>query len=153
MVSSLLPYRSELAQARVIVRAASHGPVEQALVGADREVVDRGDAPTHQAAGIELPVLVAEAPVPLAAVIAPFIGEADGDADLVEGPDLLDQPVFEFARPFPGQELDDRRAPGQEFGAVAPLAVGRVGERDALRIAAVPGVLGKAGLLWRRSRR
>jgi hypothetical protein len=38
-------------------------------------------------------------------------------------------------------------SPGQELGAVAPLAVGRVGERDALRIAAVPGILGEAGLL------
>ena len=35
----------------------------------------------------------------------------------------------------------------QELGAIAPAAVGRVGERDARGIARVPGVFGHARLL------
>ena len=72
-----------------------------------REIVDAGIAQPHQAVGIELPVLVAVGAEPLAAVVAPLVGEADGDAVVGKRPKLLDQPVVELARPLAGQEVDD----------------------------------------------
>ena len=56
-----------------------------------KQIVNAGDAQAHQAVGVELPVLVAMAAKPLAAVIVPFIGEPHRDAVLAKGPELLDQ--------------------------------------------------------------
>src|SRR5215813_9155212 len=131
----------------MIVGTATERPMVLALVGGDRQVVDAGDAPPHQALGVELPVLVAVAAKPVAAVVVPFVGEAHRDAVAGECPHFLDQAVVELALPFARQERHDLVAAVQEFGAVAPPAVGRVGERDARRIARVPGVLGHARLL------
>ena len=39
---------------------------------------------------------------------------------IIEGKDLLDQPIIEFAHPFAGQEIDNCIAALQEFGSVAP---------------------------------
>ena len=75
-------------------------PMKLALGVRDRQVVYGGDAAAHEAGLVELPVLVAIGTKPMAAVVAPFIGEAHGDAVEVEGPDLLDQAIFDLARPF-----------------------------------------------------
>ena len=104
-------------------------------------------AQPHQAVLVELPVLVAVAAEPVAAVVVPFVGEAHRDAVVAKRPDLLDQPVVELALPLARQEGDDGVAALEEFRAVAPAAVERVGERDALGIARVPGVFGHACLL------
>ena len=120
----------------MIVRPPAQRPVVLALALRDRQVVDAGDARAHQAVLVEFPVLVAVAAEPLAAVVVPLVGEAHGDAVLAEGPEFLDQPVVEFARPFAGQERLDRLAALQELGAVAPAAVRRIGERDARGVAA-----------------
>ena len=96
-------------------------------------VVDAGDAQPHQPVLVEFPVLVAVAAEPVAAVVVPFIGEAHGDAVVAERPDFLDQAVVELAAPFARQECFDRLAALEELRAVAPAAVGRVGERDARR--------------------
>ena len=48
----------------------------------DRQIIDAGDAQTHQAMFVEFPVLVAVAAEPVAAVVMPFIGKAYGDAVL-----------------------------------------------------------------------
>jgi hypothetical protein len=61
-------------------------------------------------------------------------------------PDFLDQPVIQLPLPFAGQKFDDRLPAAEELGAVPPAAVLRIGQRDALRIAAVPGILGEARL-------
>src|ERR1700681_1850700 len=134
----------EIAQRRVIVGTAAERPVVLAITLLDRRVIDAGDAQTHQAVRVEFPILVAVAPEPVTAVVAPLVGKANGDAALAEGPDFLDQPVVELALPPARQERFDGCAALQEFGAVPPPAVGRGGERDARRIARVPRIFGHA---------
>src|SRR3954454_23694540 len=138
---------AEVAQRRMPVRAAAERPAVLALALPDRQVVDAGEAQPHQAVLVELPVLVAVAAEPVAAVVMPLVGEAHCDAVVVKRPDLLDQPVVELLGPFAGQERLDLIAALDEFGAVAPAAVDRIGLRDPGRVAAVPGVLGPARLL------
>jgi 2-keto-3-deoxy-L-rhamnonate aldolase RhmA len=84
-----------------------------ALALFDWQIVDAGDAQTHQAMLVEFPVLVAVAAEPVAAVVVPFIGKAYGDAVLSKGPDLLDQPVVEFMLPFACQKGFDSIAPSK----------------------------------------
>src|SRR5215813_5546454 len=114
----------------MIVGAAAERPVVLALALLDREVVDAGDAQAHQAVLVEFPVLVAVAAEPVAAVVMPFVGEAHGDAVFAERPDFLDQAVVELALPLARQEGLDLATSADEFGAIAPAAVGRIGERD-----------------------
>ena len=102
--------KSEIAQGRVIVGTATKRPVVAALALRDREIVDAGNPQPHQAVLVELPILVALAAKPIAAVVVPLIGETNRDTILAEGPDFLNQPVVEFTLPFPGQERFDRRA-------------------------------------------
>src|SRR5689334_12976441 len=124
-------------------------PVELALRSLDRKIVDAGVPPPHQPVLGELPILIAVRAKPGAGVVMPFVGEADGDPVVGPGPKLLDQAVVEFPRPFTGQERDDGRAALQELGPVPPVAVDRVPERYALRIARVPAILCGADLLYR----
>jgi hypothetical protein len=56
----------------------------------DWQVIDAGDAQVHQPVFIELPVLVAIAAEPIAAIVVPFVGEANRDSVLVERPNLFD---------------------------------------------------------------
>src|SRR5262249_42562992 len=91
--------------------------------------------------------------------IVPLILEAHCDAIAVERPEVLDQAIVEFVRPFAREEGDDRRAALEELRAIAPAAVLGIGERDPLGIARVPGVLRHARLLrggfpgeWRQRR-
>src|SRR5882672_6290336 len=131
----------------MIVRArAWGGPMVFPLRGRDRQIVYRGVAAAHQPAFVELPVLVAVGAEPVAGIVTPLIGEAHRDPVAGEGPELLDQPVIELARPFAREESDDRGPPLEEFGAVAPPAILGIGEGDLLRIAAVPAILGRPHL-------
>src|SRR5260370_22174528 len=141
--------KSEIAQTRVAIGTPAERPVEFALALPDRQIVDAGDAQAHQTVLVEFPVLVAMAAKPVAAVVVPLIGETHGNAVVAEGPDFLDQAVVKFALPLASQKLLDRLAALQEFHTVPPPAVARIGERDALRIARVPGILGQADFLDR----
>src|SRR5262245_41060491 len=123
----------------MVVGAAAERPEILALALLERQVVDAGDAPAHEPVLVELPVLVAVAAEPVAAVVAPLIGEAHGDAVVAIGPQLLDQAIVEFAIPLAGQERLDRLPTLEELGAIPPAAVGRVGLRDAPGIARIPG--------------
>src|SRR5882757_535302 len=96
---------------------------------------------------VEFPVLVAIAAEPVRAIIVPFIGKADGDTVRMEGPHFFNQPVVQFAVPFSRQKCFDRLASLQEFGTVSPPAIGGICERNAGRIARIPGILGKPRLL------
>src|ERR1700730_17194834 len=131
----------------MVVGATAKRPVIFAFAVFDRKIIDARDAQAHQAMLVEFPVLVAIAAEPVPAVIMPFIGKADRDVVRIEGPDLLDQPVLELAIPLFRQKCLDRLASLEEFGAVAATTVGAVGERDARRIARVPGVLGQTRFL------
>src|ERR1051326_2618742 len=108
----------------MIVGPASERPVIFALAVLDAKIVDAGNTQPHQALLVELPVLVAVAAIPIAAVVVPFIGKAHSNAVVAESPDLFDQPVVQLLGPLAGQEGFDRLAALDEFGAVAPTAVG-----------------------------
>src|SRR5262249_13788629 len=96
---------------------------------------------------IELPVLIAIAAEPIAAIIVPFIGEANRDSVLAECPNLLDQAVIEFAIPLTRQKCFDFRTTLDELRAIAPATVDRVGERYSGGVARVPRVFGHSRLL------
>src|SRR6187551_2542352 len=131
----------------MVVGASAERPMEFALAVGDRQVVDARDAALHEAAIVELPILVAVGAIPLAAIVTPFIRKANGNAVALASPKLLDEPIVQFLGPLSSQELPYRFTANQELGSVAPHAVGRIGERAALRIARVPGVLGHPHLL------
>src|SRR5258707_15444101 len=140
----------------MIVGTAAEGPVELAVRFFDGQIVDAGVAMMHDAVLVEFPVFVSVGAVPVAGVVVALVGEAHGDAGSVEGPEFLDEAIVEFATPFSGEELDDFFASIDEFGAVSPLAVYRVGEGDLFGIAGVPSIFcfsgfcgGGLGGLWR----
>ncbi len=66
------------------------------LVGWNREIVDARDPTAHEALIIELPVLVAVRPEPIASVVVPFVGESNGDAIALTCPKFFNQSVVEF---------------------------------------------------------
>src|SRR5580704_18779414 len=130
----------------MVIRASTEGPVIFALAIFDRQVVDAGDPPAHQALFVELPILVAIAAKPVAGIVVPFIGKAHGYTVVAKCPDLLDQPVLQLANPLACEECLDGRAAANELGAVAPDAIHRIGKRYFGRIARVPGIFGEARL-------
>src|SRR5260370_33273647 len=75
-------------------------PMELALARGDRQVVDRGEATTHQAALVELPVLVAVGAEPAARIVPPFVGKTHGDPVAATAPQLLDEAVSRSLGPF-----------------------------------------------------
>src|SRR5262249_38017584 len=132
-----VPSEAQVAEPRMVVGAAAERPAILALALLDRHIVDARDAQAHEALLVELPVLVAIAAEPVTAVVVPLVSEAHRDAVVAKGPELLDQPVVELAVPLPPEERLDRLASLQELRAIAPAAVGRVGEGDARGIARV----------------
>src|SRR5262245_51950906 len=142
-----VPLKTQIAEGRVIVGTPAEWPVIFTLAILDRQVVDAGNAPPHQAVLAELPVLVAIAAKPVAGIVVPFIGKAHGDPVVTERPDFLDQPVIELAIPFAREKRLDLRPAVKELGAIAPNTVDRIGQRDMRGIARVPGIFGEARLL------
>ena len=120
--------------------------MEFTIAFGDRRIVDAGDAQPHQPVSVELPILIAVGAEPVAAIVAPFIGEPHRDPIIVKRPEFLDQAIFKFPVPFAGQESLDRGTAAQEFGAVAPLAIRRIGKCNLGRVATVPAILGGADL-------
>src|SRR5262245_52811615 len=137
----------------MIIRPATEWPVVFALTVFDREIIDAGDPPPHQAFRVELPILVSVAAKPVTGIIVPFIGKAHGDPIVAECPHFLNQPIIELAIPFESEERLDFPGLMHVLGSVSPKAIGGIGDSYAGRIAGVPGILGKAGLLCRGFRR
>ena len=77
----------------------------------------------------------------MAGFIMRLIGETYCDAVSCERPEFLDEAIVGFALPFSGEKLDDLFAAMEELITVSPAAIDGVGERDLLRVAAIPGVL------------
>ncbi len=75
-------------------------PVELALRFLDGHIVDGGMSMMHEATRAELPILVSVGTEPGSGSVAPFVGEAHGDAAAIEGPQFLDEAVFEFLFPI-----------------------------------------------------
>jgi hypothetical protein len=109
-------------------------PEELALAFEDRQIIDAGLAPLHQAPFIELPELVAVAAMPLAGGIVPFVLESDRDPVITKCPELLDQPLIEFAFPLVGQEPANLAAFRHEFTPISPDRVFTVGMGDSIRV-------------------
>jgi hypothetical protein len=80
------------------------------LAWLQRKVIDAGDAKPHQAMPVELPVFIALAAELGSAVVVPFIGEAHGVAVVGKDPELLDEAIVDFLRPFASEECLDRGA-------------------------------------------
>src|SRR5262245_46947006 len=95
-----------------------------AFAFSDGQVVDAGETALHEALLVEFPILIAVGAEPVAGVIVPFIGETHGDAVAVKGPEFLDETIIQFPIPLPREKLDDGLAAGQEFGTIAPDAIG-----------------------------
>jgi hypothetical protein len=103
----------------VIVGTSPKGPAIFALPIFDRQVVDAGDAPLHEAGVVELPILVTITTKPLAGIVVPFIGKAHGYPAVAKRPDLFDQPIVQLALPFAREKCLDGLAATDELGAVA----------------------------------
>ena len=104
----------------MIVGSAAEGPMIFAIVVADGQVVDAGDATAHVAVFVEFPVLIAVGAEPIAGIVMPFVGKSDGDAVCLKCPEFFDEAIVEFFVPLSREELNDGVASGQEFGTVAP---------------------------------
>src|SRR3954463_12214298 len=104
----------------MVIGASTEEPVIFALAIFDRQVVDAGDPPSHQALFVELPILVAIAAKPVSRIVVPFICKAHGYPVVAKGPDFLDQPILELASPLAYEECLDGIAPTDEFSAVPP---------------------------------
>src|ERR1700685_2695260 len=126
----------------MIIRASAQWTVILSLAFPDGEIIDAGKAPAHQPFIVELPVLVTVTAKPVAAVVVPFIGKPDGNTVVTEGPELLAQPMVDFASPLAHQESVDRLPALEKFRAVPPAAVRRVGEGVVSGVARIPRFLG-----------
>src|SRR5258705_4108995 len=118
----------------------------------DWQIVDAGDPDAHQTVPVELPIFIAVTAEPVAAIVAPFVGEAHGDTVLPKCPELLDQPVVELATPLARQERLNLSAALQKLDAIAPATIRRVSQRHPHVIARVPHVFRHAYLLRGRFR-
>jgi len=76
------------------------------------EFCRKRNAQAHQPVCVELPVFVAVAPEPVAAVVVPLVGKAHGYTVVVEGPHLFDESVVELLVPLARQKRFDRLADG-----------------------------------------
>src|SRR6266849_5856150 len=137
----------DLRQAGVIVRPTTEWPEVLALGLSNGQVVDTRIAAPHESVAVELPVFVPVRSEPVTTVVVPLVREANRDAIAAHRPELLDQAVVQLSVPFTPQELHDRLTTGDEFGAIAPYAVDRVGKRHPFWITPVPGVFGEPCLL------
>src|ERR1700676_260908 len=106
----------------MIVGAAAQWPTIFAVFLADGQIGDRRVAGGGQAVLVELPVLIAIRAKPVARIVIPFVGEADGDAIVAKRPQFLDQTVIKLARPFAPKKCDDLISADEELGPVAPSA-------------------------------
>ena len=61
----------------------------EAVVRADRKVVDAGKPARHQPIGIKFPVFISVGSKPVTVVIVPFVGEPNGDSVFTNGPQFL----------------------------------------------------------------
>ena len=92
----------------MVVRPTALRPTKQAFGLGDPHVVDAGVALGHVAVGVEQPILIAVTAPPLPVGVMRFVDEAHRDAVLGERPQLLDQSIIEFSRPFAGEKRGDR---------------------------------------------
>jgi hypothetical protein len=103
----------------MIIWPSTERPVEFPFSLFDWQIINAGKPPLHQSMRIEFPVFVTIRSEPLAGIIMPLIGEANGDAVIAPCPQLFHKAVFEFFVPFPHQELPHLGTP---FGKLSPVS-------------------------------
>src|SRR5262249_35716223 len=101
----------------------------------------------HQPVLIELPVLVAIAAEPIAAIIVPLVSETNRDSIFAERPNLLDQAVIKLAVPLSCEKCFDFCSTLDKLRSISPHAVDRIRKRDPSGIARVPCVFGHSRFL------
>jgi hypothetical protein len=116
----------------VVVGAATQWPAIQPIFFFDGKIINAGVANSREPCVIELPILVAIRSKPLAGRVVRLVGEADGNPVPTKSPELLDEPVVQLRRPFPGKEGYDFFASMQELRAVPPITVDGITACDAL---------------------
>src|SRR5262249_29314384 len=94
--------KAEVGEAGMSVGTAAEWPMIFAIVFADGQIVDAGDATAHVAVFVEFPVLVSVGTEPVARVVTPFVGESDSDAVSLKGPKFFYQAIVEFLDPLAG---------------------------------------------------
>src|ERR1700742_4561038 len=109
--------------------------METAILLGDRDIVDAGFAPAHQAVFVEFPLLVAVRAIPLSGAVMPFVLKTYRDAVLIEPPEILDQAIVMLLGPFALEKGNDRGPALENFRAIAPAAVFGIRPRHALGIA------------------
>ncbi len=70
----------------------------------------------------------------------PLVRVTDGDAVIGKGPELFDQAIIQLFFPLAGEETFSLLAIGSKLSAVTPFGIQRVGERNFLRVAAIPTI-------------
>src|SRR5512144_536417 len=130
----------KVGEAPVLIGPPPERPMKFPLVLGNGHVIDACYAQSHKASLVEFPVLVAIRSKPISRVVVPLIGKTYRNAVTVIGPEFLDQAVVEFSVPLSDEELNNRFTPHKELGSIAPSAIWRVGKRDALRVARIPGI-------------
>src|SRR6266436_2126113 len=138
---------AKLRKPRMIIRPPAERPMVFALVFANGQIVDAGDAAAHIAQIVKFPVLISVGAKPISRIVVPFVRKSDGDAVCLIRPKFFDEAIVEFLVPFAGQELNDRVAPTEEFGTIAPHRIDAISQRYPVRVASVPGVFGQANFL------
>src|ERR1700738_5300008 len=98
----------------MVIGASTEEPVIFALDIFDRQIVDAGDPPSHQALFVELPILVATAAKPVGSIVVPFICKTHGYPVVAKRPDLLDQPILQLSTPLACEECLDGLAATNE---------------------------------------
>lgn len=70
----------------------------------DWQIVDASITTMHDSVSHRTPALIAIGAIPVSSIV-PFVGEADSNPVVIEGPELFDQPAIELFIPLPPQEF------------------------------------------------
>ena len=89
----IVQLEAQFAQAWMIVRTTPQRPAEFPVCFFNRLFIYAGEPKFHVAIFVELPVLIAVGPEPVAAVIVVFVGITHSNAVAIMGPQLLDQAI------------------------------------------------------------
>ena len=115
--------QTQFTQTSVIIGPASERPAVLSIRFLNRQVIDTGEASTHQAAFVKFPVFVSVGTEPVSRVIVPLVCEPDRNAVVSECPQFLNQPIVEFPRPFALEKRDDFVSSIYEFRTIPPSAM------------------------------
>src|SRR4051812_16977279 len=133
----------------MVIGTSAKQPTKLSVRFVDRKIVYAGKTLSHQSMLIELPVLIAIGPKPVARVVLPLVRKANCDSIAIECPELLDQAIVQFLLPLAGEESDNLVTAVDEFRSISPLGINRVGQRHPFWIPGVPTIFCQAHFLSR----